>query len=276
MKESKEQVINMDINNNIDKQIVEGEIIAIVGNELKRIANDKKLGLDYTTICACALGVLDDKLGEGYDFPIDIEVLAREFDIEVVYQPLNSMTGRQDGRAHKVVGRNLKRINRVTNEPESYILIDDESRYDEQRYALAHELAHYLINAEEKRFNSEYYVMPMLFKKMEEMVADIFAIFLLIPLPIFLREFAVYIGNQSAPIKTSEWLKYLSWVTDVPYEDVAIGYQNLRYVCGVIYGAMNGEIEIENENDKVNVILQKQRRKIEDVLTESVIEKLFC
>lgn len=262
----------MDINNNMDNQIEEGKIIAIVGNELKRIAKDKKIGIDYMTICECALEVLDCKLGKEYDFPIDIETLARQFNIEVVYQPLNIMTERADGRVHKVVGRNLKRINRVTKMPESYILIDDESRHDEQRYALAHELAHYLINADEKRFNSEYYVMPMLFKNMEEMVADIFAIFLLIPLPIFLNEFYVYIGNQSAPIKTSEWLKYLSWVTEVPYEDVAIGYQNLRYVCGVVYGAMNGEIEIENENE----ILKQQRKKIEKVLTDSFIEKLFC
>lgn len=268
-------MIYMNINST-NNQLVKGEVIAIVGSELKRIANDKKLGLDYMAICACALEVLDVILGEKYDFPIDIEALARELHIEVVHQPLNRMMGRQDGRVHKVVGRNLKRVNRVTREPESYILIDDESRYDKQRYALAHELAHYLMNAEETRYNSEYYVMPMLFKKMEEMVADIFAIFLLIPLPIFLKEFVGYIDNQSAPVRTSEWLKYLSWVTEVPYEDVAIGYQNIRYVCGVIYGAMQGEIEIENEDRRVNEILQRQRKKIEDVLTNDVIEKLFC
>lgn len=269
-------MINMRIDKEYNNKYSGRELIVGVGNELKRIAQDKQLGLDYTTICACALEVLDDALGEEYDFPIDIEKIVEFYDIDVFYQPLNIITGNQRSRSHKVVGRNLKRVNRVTSKPESYILIDDESRHEEQRYALAHELAHYLIHIEERKFNSEYCVMPMLFKKMEEMVADIFAIFLLIPLPIFLKEFSMYMGNQSVPAKTSEWLNYLSRVTGVPYEDVAIGYQNIRYVCGIIYCAMQGEVTISNSDERIKAILQKQCKKIEDVLTREVIERLFC
>ena len=255
---------------------MKGELIKIIGNELHRIAEDKKLAVDYITICACALELIDVVLEKEYDFPIDIEKIAESLDIDVICQPLNGKMGRQDGCAHRVVGRNLKRVNRVTNETRSCILIDDESRYDEQRYALAHELTHYLKHIEERRFNSEYYVMPMLFKKMEEMVADIFAIFLLIPLPIFIKEFATYMGNQSKPVKTSEWLKYLSLVAEVPYENVAIGYQNIRYVCGIIYGVIKGELIVKNDDEKADVILQKQLYNMKSVLTEEVIERLFC
>lgn len=255
---------------------LKGELTKIIGEELCRIARDKKLAIDYITICACALELIEFIFGQEYDFPINIEQIAESLNIDVIYQPLNGKMGKQDGNAHKVVGRNLKRINRVTNELKSYILIDDESRYDEQRYALAHELAHYLIHMEEMRFNSEYYVMPMLFKKMEEMVADIFAIFILIPLPIFIREFVTYMGNQSKPVMTSEWLKYLSLVAEVPYENVAIGYQNVRYVCGIIYNMMYGDLEVVNDDDKINKILEKEMKKMKDVLTEEVIEKLFC
>lgn len=259
-----------------NKQYSEKELIKIVGMTLKQIAANANMGLDYITICACALEILDNALGEEYDFPVDIERIVEFYGIDVFYQPLNIISGRMNERSHKVVGRNLKRINRVTNQSESYILIDDESRYEEQRYALAHELAHYLIHIEDRKFNSEYCVMPMLFKKMEEMVADIFAIFLLIPLPIFLKEFSAYMGNQSVPAKTSEWLKYLSRVTEVPYEDVAIGYQNIRYVCGIIYNEMQNGMVISNNDKDINMILQKQCRKIKDVLKEDVVERLYC
>ncbi|MBD5456778.1 MAG: ImmA/IrrE family metallo-endopeptidase [Lachnospiraceae bacterium] len=251
-------------------------LIKILSNALKNIANDKDLGLDYILICACALELLESVLGIKYDFPVDIDKIAHELGIDVVYQPLNGKMGRQDGRAHKVVGRNLKIMNPITGNKNNCILIDDESRYDAQRYAFAHELAHYMIHEEEKNYNSEYCVMPMLFKKMEEMVADIFAIFLLIPLPIFLKEFVEYLGDQSVPVRTSEWLKYLSIVAEVPYEEVAIGYQNIRYVCGSLYASIYNDSMNESRTGKIDVSLQKQIEKMKQMLTADVIEKLFC
>lgn len=269
----------MEDNNN---QLVEGNIDRIVGKELKRIAEDKLLGMDYVNICALALEVLDKGLGENYDFPVNIEKVVKSFGIEIYYQPLNGEMGKKDGRPHKVVGRNLKKINRFTKEQSSIILIDDESGKDEQRYALAHELGHYLIHQEDKVFNSEYCVMPMLFKRMEEMVADIFAIFLLIPLPIFLNEFMTYIGEQSVPVKTSEWLKYLSIVSGVPYEDVAIGYQNIRYVCGIMYGEKEGLLRVDETikreayDEEIRCVLKEQFEKMRQAMKNEVIDKLFC
>lgn len=267
---------NIEIQRENYNQFEEGELIKIVGIELKRIANDVKLGIDFITICACALELLDKFLGGEYDFPIDIEKIAERLGIEVIYQPLNGIMGQQDGRPHRIVGRNFKRVNRETNAQSCYILLDDESRHDEQRYAFAHELAHYLMHIDEKRYGSKYCSMPMLFKNMEEMVADIFALFLLIPLPIFLGEFVTYLGNQADPVRTSEWLKYLSLVSEVPYENVAIGYEIIRYVCGVVYGIMKNGLKVKNENADIDVILQRQIKKIQSVLTEDVIEKLFC
>ena len=265
-------------------------LVRILGNALKNIAKDEELGLDYILICACALELLENLLGNEYDFPIDVDKIAEALGVDVVYQPLNGEVGRRGGRIHKVVGRNLKNVNPITGNKNSYILIDDESRYDEQRYALAHELTHYMINIEEKNYNSEYCVMPMLFKKMEEMVADVFGIFLLIPLPTFLKEFMVYLGDQSVPVKTSEWLNYLSIVAEIPYEEVAIGYQNIRYVCGKLYTEThrdqkektqekeNGEANKEGKKEKreIDDSLQKQIERMKELITEDVIEKLFC
>lgn len=76
--------------------------------------------------------------------------------------------------------------------------------------------------------------MPMLFKRKEEMIADIFAIFLLIPLPIFLEEFERYLGEEGVPVSTSRWLEYLGNIAEVPYEKAAVGHQNMRYVSSFL------------------------------------------
>ena len=254
-----------------------GRLIKIVGEELKRISEDKDLGNHYINICVLALEILENVLGEQYSFPIDVSNIVESLGINVFYQPLNRMN--QDFRVHKMVGKLVKKVNIFTGEQIDAILVDRESNIEEQRYAIAHELAHYLIHHDNKIFDSEYHIMPMLFKRMEEMVADIFAIFLLIPIPIFLEEFTLYIREKKVPVQTSKWLEYLGRVTAVPYEDVAIGYQNIRYVCGFIYEMKHDPVHKpfpKSNNDRLNDILNKQVNKIMNYMTEEVEQILFC
>lgn len=257
----------------------ERSIVSTLGNELREITQQKYLGNEYLTLCACALELIEEFLGEDYDFAIDIEKIAQKMGVQVIYQSLNGPTA-EEVRQHRVVGRNLKRMNRITKEQISNILIDSESNRNEQRYALTHELAHYLVHYNESLYNNVYCVMPMLFKDMEEMVADVFATFLLIPVPIFLKEFMTYIGEQPVPVKTSEWLQYLSIVAEVPYEYMAIGYQNIRYVCGILYDHLkNREEHIEKNQpdmDEADRITKKWTDKMLACMTENVVEKLFC
>lgn len=265
--------------NNIE---FEGNLMKEMCAELKIIADRKYLGREYLIICACALELAERFLGKEYDFAIDIEKIAQGMKIQVVYQPLNSGIEREDERIHHVVGRNLKRINRITNQPINNILIDTESTRSEQRYALAHEIAHYMIHFQDEIYNDKYCIMPLLFKEMEEMVADIFAIFLLIPVPLFLKEFMRYIGGQSVPVKTSEWLKYLSIVAEIPYEYVAIGYQNIRYVCGMIYDIKRGgkESYFEDQNSiaissSMMKVLDKWKEQLVNCLNDEIVNKIF-
>lgn len=269
------------MNEKVKKMTKDGEIksredlILKIGEELMRVSKDEGFGMDYVTICACALEFLEEILGENYDFPVDIGKIMDELGIEVIYQPLDSEE-REHNRPHRVVGRTMKKLNMITKEEVEVVLIDEESLREEQRFAMAHELAHFLIHWNEKKFDSEYCVMPMLFKQVEEMVADIFAIFLLIPLPIFLKEFYMYIGQRPVPVRTSDWLKYLSIVADVPYEDVAIGYQNIRYVFGVIYDRKYYNRKIKADIDEgIKQILDKQLTKIGKEITQEVVDRLF-
>ena len=77
----------------------------------------------------------------------------------------------------------------------------------------------------------------------EEIVADIFAIFLLIPVRYFFVEFLEYVkcrmGEGKIPVTTESWIRYLAEISMIPDYYVAYGYQQLRYVAYWIYQAWN-------------------------------------
>lgn len=256
----------------------QGEFILRVESNLKNISDHLGLQVDYLSICACALQFLEDTLGTDYDFPVNIEKIVKSVGLEIVYQPLNHSSNPK--RLHRIAGKIIKRQSRITGETRSMILIDENCARKEQRYALAHELTHYLMHYSDQQFRSEFRVMPMLFKEKEEMIAEIFAVFLLIPLPIFLEEFSIYIGvGGDVPVNTSEWLQYLSTIAAVPYEDVAIGYQNIRYVLSVFYKSEDNDKLLSNYGDsqeELYKIVDKHWRKIRDIIEKKEIDRLFC
>lgn len=73
----------------------------------------------------------------------------------------------------------------------------------------------------------------------------------------------------------------------MPYEDVAIGYQNIRYVCGLVYGIKHRK---KSETSQQDLKEEKfsQRSRVEDIVIRQVDniikhleregreEKLFC
>lgn len=256
--------------------------IKIVGKGLKKFKEiaANNLGVEYVSICALALELLEQVLGEEYCFPVDIEYIVNELGIDVIYQPLNSVWKEEGRRVHKMVGTSFIRAKEPNKEPISCIWIDSESRQEERRYALAHELVHCLINKEVEIHSSAYHLMPMLFKDMEEMIADIFAIFLLIPIPAFLDMFYEYIEVQNEPVRTSEWLKYLSFVANVSYEEVSIGYQNIRYVSCIIYKLRHKMIDLGEQVDKIGMpeikdIVIKHFDKLAKSMTDEIEELLY-
>ena len=254
--------------------------IEIVREGLKEIVSDKQLGVDYVSICALALELIEQTLGSNYSFPVDIEAIVKELGIDVIYQPLNSIWKDGEKSVHKMVGTSFITPKAPDKKSISCIWIDSESRQEERRYALAHELAHCLVRDEEKVHSGAYYLMPMLFKDMEEMVADIFAIFLLIPIPAFFEMFYEYIKVQNEPVRTSEWLKYLSYVANVSYEEVSIGYQNIRYVSGIIYKLRHDDIELSTQVKKftspeLKDIVMKQFNKIVKNMSNDMEELLY-
>ncbi|MBD5479222.1 MAG: hypothetical protein HDR14_08015 [Lachnospiraceae bacterium] len=72
-------------------------------------------------------------------------------------------------------------------------------------------------------------------------------------------------------------------IANVPYEDVAIGYQNIRYVFGILYKIKHDEKAMENfckrikevTSDEVIEIAKKQIQKTLSVMNEEVENVLF-
>lgn len=256
------------------------DFIMKIQNKLKAIAEDNCMGMDFVAICALVLELLEEALGENYSFPVDVERVAEWLEVDLQKLPLNEDTFNLE-RVHNLVGNTYRKRSYFRDEILSGIVLDSKASIGDQRYALAHELSHYIVHFEDVSYDSEYCIMPMLFKEMEEMVADVFATFLLIPLPVFLKEFSNYIGQQSVPIKTSEWIQYLSVIAQVPYEQVAIGYQNIRYVLGVLYNMKNADESnrqkmVENIRHLEKPMREEMLKKMCGYITKEYETYLYC
>lgn len=221
--------------------------------------------IDYIEIAECTSWLLDQTLGEGqYQLPIDIEKVAQCLEIEVEEINLNDDYD-SNSRSNKIVGELSVRPQIFEEGLSKRIYIDSETTLYTQRYALAHEMGHYLFNKSKMLFNDEYCTMPMLPKDAEELVADAFAVSMLIPIKVFIREFANYLEverrKENLPISTEDWLQHLSTSSRVSTHYVACGYQQLRCVAHWLY-------KFKIDKDRVKCMSGEEREKLQKKLEE--------
>lgn len=248
---------------------------SVMQNHDGRIPN-----IDYAVICNCAIKLLDKIFGETYTMPIDIHLIYEKLGISVIETDLNSyMEECNPRRVNKITGKISIRKSVLNNSViKKSIYIDENTAPIQQRFAMAHELCHYILKMDDKMYSDEFCNMPMLPKNSAELVADAFAIFLLIPLNPFLKEFLKYVENERKserpPFKTSEWFEYLSAVSYVAEDYVAYGYQEIRYVANWLYELKQrkeaGE-NVEENKEGVEVLLSK----MDTYLTDDIIKGLF-
>ena len=122
--------------------------------------------------------------------PIDIRKIAEHFKVDIIEKDLSVIP-------HIPTNRVLGHL--VCHD--SKYCIEIEKRVDSftQRYSIAHELGHYIINNTKYGNNvektdmrlDETYSMPLLSSNPKEYMADVYAIFLLLPLDCFFKEFSV-------------------------------------------------------------------------------------
>lgn len=220
-------------------------------------------------------------LGENSRFPIDIELLAKKLGAQVEIEDLNEFLGWKS--MNRKIGQILIEDNFFTKRKMKTIFVDKAAPLSSKRYAIAHELAHYIMHYDDEDFYEDYCIMPMCPANIEEVVADIFAIFLLIPVRHFFVEFLEYVKRKieegRTPVTTESWIRHLAERAMIPDYYVAYGYQQLRYVAYWIYQAWNDENNMLRMSRDPNVMTDEDkelvRMETEGYYTKEMSELLF-
>lgn len=158
---------------------------------------------------------------EELSFPIDVIEIAHYLGINVVKDYLNENGTRQFSR---ILGRIISRAGKT------FIIVDGSVSYKTQRYTIANAIGRYLLSEEEAIFESNY-AIPLIPQSLEEIAADVVALFLLLPMSAFKKEFASYLEQcEDYPLDVDAWMQYLSDVSQTTMFNLAIGYQQLKQV----------------------------------------------
>lgn len=162
--------------------------------------------------------------------PVPINLMAQKLGISLGNLPL---TYEQRGGS--------RRITQLRMSDNPIIFVDSEASEEEIRYAIAFEIGHFMSwfrkESEEpsnKKSKHTYTLIPMIPNGPRALVADALAISLLVPFDNFCKEFDSYIKNNKKRnrfILTEEWLEYLAERAGISFCNMAIGYQQLRYIA---------------------------------------------
>ncbi len=258
------------------------EIKSFLIGELKENISKPQSLIKYYWEASCRADKLIRKvLGEEGRFPVDVEQLAKKLGAQVEEEDLNEFS------SWKCMNRKIGQLeigeNSFSSRKVRAIFVDKKAPPSSQRYAIAHELVHYIIHYSDRDYYEAYCTMPMCPEDIEEVVADIFAIFLLIPVRYFFVEFLEYVKRKTdegkIPVTTESWIRYLAERSMISDYYVAYGYQQLRYVAYWIYQAWSDESTLGTIGTNQNVMADEDRKQIREetknYYTEEMGEVLF-
>lgn len=216
------------------------EILEKIKVFLEKLIHEHNLVQYYWEASQKAEELILNFLGDKeFRFPVDVEKLALKMGVRIEEDKLDEFSGEKD--VNKRIGQIVMQEDFFQSRICATIYLEKSISPDAKRYAIAHELVHYIIHKNERNFYEDYCSMPLCPIKQEEIVVDIFATFLLIPVRLFFGEFYSYVQQRTqgdnVPIATEYWIHHLSERSLVPEYYVAYGYQQLRYVGYWIYRA---------------------------------------
>ena len=176
--------------------------------------------------------------------PIDIEMVAKKMGIEIEYSNLNF--GIEDG-----IDQNIAQLRYEEGEKGVIrkIFVDNsESRKRNliieplsnlKKYAVAYELGKTIFNEDmvvteknlfQLNMKSKPYSLPRLSARLENFQYEMCAIFLLLPIELFLEEFCSYLeGEKQHPVLMGNWIKHLSEKTEIHDYQLINGYQYIKF-----------------------------------------------
>lgn len=207
--------------------------------------------------------ICKDKLEKCYgntkiSLPVDIEKVVHDLGIKLVRENLNC--GDEDEIDLNIAWLGYEKAG-DTATATIYVDMDEDTvntdedtdtsktYSDMQKYAIAYELGKMIIGEingrkvfqmsteEIKKWNmtSVPYSLPRLYAQWESFAYEMCAIFLLLPLDLFLDEFQSYIkAAKEHPVKMDKWIKYLGDKAGIPNYQLINGYQYIKF-CAYQY-----------------------------------------
>lgn len=188
--------------------------------------------------------------------PVDIEKVVRNLKVELVPDNLNC--GGEDGIDLNIAWLRYEKTGETATATIHVDMDEDTVNTDEntntlttysdvQKYAIAYELGKLIVGKENgwmvseaeetKKWNmtSVPYSLPRLYAQWESFAYEMCAIFLLLPLDLFLDEFQSYIKEaKEYPVKMDNWIKYLGDKAGIPNYQLINGYQYIKF-CAYQY-----------------------------------------
>lgn len=197
-------------------------------------------------------GTCYEKLRECYQkreitLPIDIEMVAKKMNVQIEYDNLNFVNA-------DPIDRNIAQL-RYERRGESVIqiIVLDNSVSKKkagplsnlEKYAVAYELGKTIVREEMPddksdlfmlNLKSRPYALPRLSAQLKNFEYEMCAIFLLLPMELFLEEFTSYIEEiEEHPILMDNWIEYLSEKAEIPNYQLINGYQYIKFIAYQYY-----------------------------------------
>lgn len=197
-------------------------------------------------------GTCYEKLRECYHkgeitLPIDIEMVARKMNIKIEYDNLNFVNA-------DPIDRNIAQL-QYDKEGEfiiQKIVLDNSVSKKKagplsnlEKYAVAYELGKTIVREEmpdgnsdifDLNINSQPYALPRLSAQLENFEYEMCAIFLLLPMELFLEEFKSYIEEiEEHPVLMDDWIEHLSEKAEIPNYQLINGYQYIKFIAYQYY-----------------------------------------
>ena len=156
-----------------------------------------------------------------YEFPIDIELIARYLEMTIEKKKLNKEEPRSFSRILGII---------TSQDGRTVVVIDNEASYKMQRYTIANAIGRFLLNQTETSLKCSYEI-PLIPQSLEEIAADVIALFLLLPMKAFKDEFLHYLeGCGDQPFDVDAWMVHLGNKSQVTQFNLAIGYQHMKQI----------------------------------------------
>ncbi len=155
------------------------------------------------------------------EFPIDIELIASYLEMTIEKKSLNTEEPRSFSRILGII---------TSQNGRAVVVVDNTVGYKTQRYTIANAIGRFLLNQTETSLKCSY-AIPLIPQSMEEIAADVIALFLLLPMKAFKDEFLHYLERcGDRPLDVDAWLVHLGNKSQVTQFNLAIGYQQMKQV----------------------------------------------